>query len=374
MRRLQVHRLGRVEYADGQRLMALAAERLRARDPEDTDYLFLLEHPPLITLGRGAGRSHVLASPAWLEQQGFELHETDRGGDVTYHGPGQIVGYPVLDLSDRPDVRRYVAALEEAMIRTCAGCGLEAGRHPEHRGAWVGHRKIGAVGVHLSRWITSHGLAFNAAPDLDHFQAIVPCGIADPRLGVTSLARELSGRGRPVPLVAEVEERLAAHLAEALGRDPHDGAPQLRTVSVVALGEEGRVLLLQRSQARGGFWQPVTGRIEPGESPALAARRELREETGADVPVEPLGYAHSFGLEPGIATLPGGGLQLAHETAFAARLPAGFAPTLSGEHDAWGWFGVGEALERLRYAGLRRALRLAVARVSAAGPSPTAGR
>jgi len=142
----------------------------------------------------------------------------------------------------------------------------------------------------------------------------------------------------------------------------------------VALGEEGRVLLLRRSQARGGFWQPVTGRIEPGESPAQAARRELREETGADVPVEPLGYAHSFGLEPGIAALPGGGLQLAHETAFAARLPAGFAPALSEEHGAWGWFGVDEALERLRYAGLRRALRLAVGRVSAAGPNPTAGR
>jgi len=359
VRRLRVYHLGRVEYQDGQRLMALAAERVRAGDPAGTDFLFLLEHPPVITLGRGAGRKNVLAAPAWLERQGFEIHETDRGGDVTYHGPGQIVGYPVLDLSARPDVRKYVAALEEAMVRVCADHGLEAARHPEHRGAWIGPRKVGAVGVHLSRWITSHGLAFNADPDLAHFQAIVPCGIADPRLGVTSLARELAARGRPAPDLAATSGRLAGHLADLLDRERVEGEIDLRTVSVVARGADGRVLLLRRTAARGGFWQPVTGRIEPGEEPAAAARRELAEETGAEVPVEPLGYAHAFGIDPELAGRAGAGLRIAQETAFAARLPEGFAPRLGEEHFEWGWYRPEEAVALLRFAGLRRAVRLA---------------
>ena len=280
-RTLVVHRLGRVEYADGLDLMRLAGEAVRAESSPATDHLFLVEHPPVLTFGRSAGRGNVVAAPEWLERQGFELHETNRGGDVTYHGPGQIVGYPVLDLSDRPDVRRYVGALEEGMIRLCADHGVEAGRHLEHRGAWVGSRKIGAVGVHLSRWITSHGLAFNLSPDLAHFRAIVPCGIADPGLGVTSLAAELAAQALPAPAREEAEERIAFHLAEALGRKaaPSRG-PDLRTISVVPMRPDGRILVLKRSASRGGFWQQVTGRVEPGESAEAAARRELREETG----------------------------------------------------------------------------------------------
>jgi lipoyl(octanoyl) transferase len=186
------------------------------------------------------------------------------------------------------------------MIRTCGDYGIEAGRHEEHRGAWVGHEKIGAVGVHLSRWITSHGFAFNHAPDLEHFQVIVPCGIADPRLGVTSLEAELRARGRALPETAEVLDRLAEHAAETLGRARVDARLDLRTVSVVPVGRDGRILLLRRNASRGGFWQQVTGRIEPGERPEDAARRELREETGADVAVEPLGYRHAFALDPTI--------------------------------------------------------------------------
>jgi lipoyl(octanoyl) transferase len=302
-----------------------------------------------------------MAAPAWLERQGFEIHETDRGGDVTYHGPGQLVGYPVLDLSGRPDVRRYVGALEEAMIRTCADHGVVAGRHEEHRGAWVGPRKIGAVGVHLARWITSHGLAFNVAPDMTHFQAIVPCGIADPRLGVTSLASELSARGRPVPPIGEVAAQLAGHLAETLERRAEPAGPDLRTVSVVALASDGRVLLLQRTAERGGFWQPVTGRIEPGEPPLEAARRELREETGADVPVAPLGYTHAFALDPATLGRPPGPVRVCEEQAFLARLPPGFEPRLSEEHVAWRLASPEEAADVPRFAGLRRAIRLALA-------------
>jgi lipoyl(octanoyl) transferase len=363
-RALEVRRLGRVEYDDGLALMRMAADRVRADDPPGTDWLFLLEHPPVVTLGRGARARNIVASPEWLARRGFEIHETDRGGDVTYHGPGQVVAYPVLDLSDRRDVRRYVSDLEEAMIRTCSGYGVEAGRHPEHHGAWVGTRKIGAVGVHLSRWISTHGLAFNVAPDLGHFQVIVPCGIADPRLGVTSLAAELAARGRQAPPLAEVEERLAHHLAAVFGRERRDRGPDLRTISVVALGEGGKVLLLRRSPERGGFWQQVTGRIEPGESPEAAARRELLEETGADAPVSSLGYVHGFGIDPSLLGSGAGGVRTAEETAFAARLPPAFAPRLGSEHVEWGWFEPDEAVSRLRFAGLRKAVRLAAGRGS----------
>jgi lipoyl(octanoyl) transferase len=358
-RRLLVRRLGRVEYADGLALMRLAAEAIRAAAPAGTDHLFLLEHPLLLTLGRGAGRSNILASPQWLSKQGYEIHETDRGGDVTWHGPGQLVAYPVLELGGGFGARRFVEALEEAMVRTCVDLGVPAGRQPEHRGAWVGDRKIGAVGVHLSRGMTSHGLALNVGVDLAQFQAIVPCGIADPRLGVTSLDAELQERSLPGADRSDVEERLARHLAEALGRDAEPAPVELRTVSVVPLAADGRVLMLRRSPERGGFWQPVTGRIEPGESPEAAARRELFEETGADVPVTSLAYRHAFPLDPALVPPRRPGLRICEETAFRARLPPGFEPRLSDEHVAWEWCPREEALERPRYAGLRRAIDLA---------------
>lgn len=358
-RRLLVRQLGRVEYADGLALMRLAAEAIRGGHPPDADHLFVLEHPPVLTLGRGAGRANIVAAPAWLERRGWEIHETDRGGDVTWHGPGQLVAYPVLQLGIGMGARGYVAALEEAMIQTCAAFGVAAERHSEHRGAWVETRKIGAVGVHVARGMTSHGLALNVAVELDDFQAIVPCGIADPRLGVTSLDRERAERGLAAPALDEVARTLAAHLAEALGRRPEPTPPELRTVSVVPVGADGRVLLLRRSVERGGFWQPVTGRIEPGEAPLEAARRELREETGADVEVRSLDYRHAFALDPALVPPKRPGLRVCDETAFWARLPEGFDPRLSEEHVAWEWCSAGEAATRPRYAGLRRAIRLA---------------
>jgi lipoyl(octanoyl) transferase len=358
-RRLLVRQLGLVEYEDGLALMRLAADAVREAQPPGTDHLFILEHPPVLTLGRGAGRANVLASPAWLAKRGYEIHETDRGGDVTWHGPGQLVAYPVLALGSTMGARRFVEALEEAMVLTCGGLGVEAARHPEHRGAWVGSRKVGAVGVHLSRGMTSHGLALNVAVDLQQFQAIVPCGISDPRLGVTSLDRELRERGLPAPGEGAVAERLAQHLARSLGRRAELAPPDLRTVSVVPVGADGRILLLRRSPERGGFWQPVTGRIEPGEAPPAAARRELGEETGADVGVAPLDYLHAFPLDPALVPPKRPGLRICEETAFVARLPERFVPRLTDEHVAWEWCTPQEATIRPRYAGLRRAIRLA---------------
>lgn len=212
---LAVRRLGTVPYADALALQqSLVDERRAGRVP---DTLLLLEHPPVITIGvkRADARAHVLAAPGRLAGLGVDVVETGRGGDVTYHGPGQLVAYPILDLRpDRQDVHRYVRDLEAVMIEVCASYGIAAGRVPGYSGTWVGDRKIGAIGVRISRWITSHGLAFNVATDLAGFDLIVPCGIAD--RGVTSLAREL---GRPVEL-AEAGERLVQAFAGVFGRQP----------------------------------------------------------------------------------------------------------------------------------------------------------
>ncbi len=205
---MEVRRLGTVPYNDGLTLQASLVEDRRAGRIGDT--LLLLEHPPVITLGvkTRQGPTHIVATPEELEREGVAVHETGRGGDVTYHGPGQLVGYPILDLRpDRCDVHRYVRDIEEVLIRALATFGISGGRVEGLSGVWVGEagceRKIAAIGVRISRWITSHGFALNVATDLRHFQLIVPCGIAD--RGVTSIEQEL---GRPVAM-AEVEDAVA---------------------------------------------------------------------------------------------------------------------------------------------------------------------
>jgi lipoyl(octanoyl) transferase len=205
-RPLVIRRLGRVPYARGLEIQqSLVAERQAGRVG---DLLLLLEHDPVFTLGRNARRENVLFPAEALRERGFDVFETGRGGDVTYHGPGQVVGYPILDLApDRCDVHRYVRDLEEVMIRACADYGIEAGRVKGLTGTWVGRDKIGAIGVRIARWVTSHGFAFNVATDLSAFDLIVPCGIHG--RGVTSLERLL---GRLVPL-DEIMDRLAAHFA-----------------------------------------------------------------------------------------------------------------------------------------------------------------
>ena len=206
-----MRRLGRLPYADGLRLQErLVADRQAGRGP---DILLLLEHDPVFTLGRNARAEHVLLPAAELLSRGYEVFETGRGGDVTYHGPGQVVGYPILGLApDRCDVHRYVRDLEEVLIRTCADPGVGAGRVPGMTGVWVGAEKVGAIGVRIARWVTSHGFALNVSTDLAPFDLIVPCGIRG--RGVTSLSKLL---GRPVP-TAEVEARLATHVADVFGR------------------------------------------------------------------------------------------------------------------------------------------------------------
>jgi lipoyl(octanoyl) transferase len=213
VRALDVRRLGRVSYAEALELQRALVEDRRAGRVGDV--LLLLEHPHVITLGTRSetARANVLATPERLAALGVELHQTGRGGDVTYHGPGQLVGYPILDLKpDRADVYNYVRNLEEVMIQATAGYGVEAGRIEGLTGAWVGGSKIGAIGVRISRWITSHGFAYNVNTDLDFFNLIVPCGIRDH--GVTSLAREL---GRPVDM-AQVEDAVIQAFQQIIQR------------------------------------------------------------------------------------------------------------------------------------------------------------
>jgi lipoyl(octanoyl) transferase len=191
-RRVEVHRLGVVSYGDALELQQHLVEQRKSN--EIPDQLLLLEHPPVITLGVKTrnDRSHVVAAPEVLEEEGVEVFESGRGGDVTYHGPGQLVGYPILDLRpDRCDVHRYVRDLEEVLIRVAADYGFAAAREKGFSGAWVGQQKLAAIGVRISRWITSHGFALNVNTDLSRFGLIVPCGIPD--RGVTSMGHLLGG-------------------------------------------------------------------------------------------------------------------------------------------------------------------------------------
>ena len=197
---MEVRRLGTVSYQDALDLQAELVEQRRRG--EIGDVLLLLEHPPVITLGVKTrnNRTNIVASADQLDAEGVAVFESGRGGDVTYHGPGQLVGYPIIDLNPhRRDVHRYVRDIEQALIDAVATFGITAGRIEGLTGIWVGNQKLAAIGVRISRWITSHGFALNVATNLSHFDLIVPCGIQDK--GVTSMERLL---GRTVPM-AEVE-------------------------------------------------------------------------------------------------------------------------------------------------------------------------
>ena len=213
---MDVSRLGLIGYARALELQRDLVER-RKRG-EIPDRLLLLEHPDVITLGvrtRNA-RTHVLETDEGLAAQGVELFETGRGGDVTYHGPGQLVGYPILDLNPhRRDVHRYVRDLEAVLIQAVASFGITAGRVPGLTGIWVdapdGQAKLAAIGVRISRWVTSHGFALNVNTDLSRFGLIVPCGITD--RGVTSMER-LLGHRLPMDEVADAVERAFTQLTD----------------------------------------------------------------------------------------------------------------------------------------------------------------
>jgi len=210
MRTCEVLDLGRLGWQEAFRLQQeMVEERKRG---EGVDRLLFVEHPHVVTMGRNASEKQVLASPEILERTGIQFFETDRGGGATYHGPGQIVGYPILDLREwKRDVHLYFQALEQLLIDALARFGIAATRNPEkgHEGVWVGNAKIAAIGVHISRWVTSHGFALNVESDLRYFQYIVPCGLSKPVCSMRSLGSNAA--------VEEVKEALTASFAAAFG-------------------------------------------------------------------------------------------------------------------------------------------------------------
>ncbi|THH41050.1 lipoyl(octanoyl) transferase LipB [Neolewinella litorea] len=237
-----IHHLGRLDYQRAwdlqgklhrevvDRKLARRQNRSKTAAPQHHHLLFV-EHPPVFTLGKSGSTDHLLLSEEELEEQGFTFLKINRGGDITYHGPGQLVVYPIFDLDEFfNDVHRYVRSLEEVVIRTLADFGLHGERDPGYTGVWLAgdparrqpKRKICAIGVHLSRWTTMHGLAFNVRPNLTHFGHIVPCGIAEADRSVTSLSVELR---RPVDL-DEVTPRMEHHFREVFGFTPTTVPPK----------------------------------------------------------------------------------------------------------------------------------------------------
>lgn len=211
--------LGRVGYREGIEVQEAAREDLRAGTGPER--LLLLEHPPVFTLGRNASPDEVIASGEWLAGRGIEVHETDRGGQATFHGPGQLVGYPIVDLKpDRRDVRRYVRDLQEVLVQTLADLSVNAeGRPSPEIGVWVGERKIASIGVHLSRWITTHGFALNVTTDLSLFGGIVACGM--PEVEMTSIEDRTGDR----PDLERVARLCAGHFGEVFGRRMEEESP-----------------------------------------------------------------------------------------------------------------------------------------------------
>ena len=211
-RTLRLERMGTVGYEPMHELQK--QRQADVRDGSQDDTLFLLEHPPVITAGKNTGRDNILASAQELERLGVELFDSGRGGDVTYHAPGQIVGYPIVHLQEgEKDIRRYVCNLEEVLIRTAKDFGVTARRVEGLRGIWVGNEKLAAIGVRISRWTTMHGFAINVSTDLRGFDLIIPCGLHG--RGVTSFEKLLG----EAPSLVDVENRLAHHCAEVLGRE-----------------------------------------------------------------------------------------------------------------------------------------------------------
>ena len=215
MRKCELHDLGRIEYGQALELQReLVEKRKQGLIPNQ---FLILEHPHVITLGRNGRLENLLAGPEALRRAGIAFYPTDRGGDITYHGPGQVVGYPILDLREwKRDVVEYVRAIEQVPIDALADFGIAAGRLAGRTGVWVEGRKIAAIGVHISRWVTSHGFALNVSTDLSYFQYIVPCGISAP---VTSMA-ELGAAARHPPVVAalsaSVERIYGCEVVEAV--------------------------------------------------------------------------------------------------------------------------------------------------------------
>ena len=356
----QLRRFPLVFYTAGLRMQKALAEYVK--DEANPDQLVMLSHNPVFTLGRNATMADIHVSPEFCEERGVEIQQTDRGGEVTYHGPGQIVVYPICNLAGgRQDVGRLVWGLEEAMIRTAADFGVAADRLKGAPGIWVDTprelEKLGAVGLHLRRWITTHGIAFNVEPNLTHFGWITPCGFTDK--GVCSLRSLL---GEAAPDFETAANHLQQHLCESLGLALQPARKSSQSVSALTWrrGSKGpEILMMFRVPSHGCWWQSVTGMMEPGESCEETAHRELQEETGLSGKLTPLPLRHSFWVDSSIIHFPDPEPRFNTETCFHMEVPPHAPVRLApDEHSEFRWCGFNEAHDLMRWEGSKAALGL----------------
>jgi len=221
-RLLLVTDLGPQPYGE---VLELQRRLCRARQSGELaeDLLLLVEHEPVVTLGRGTRATSLPIAPEALRQRGLEIFEVERGGDVTFHGPGQLVGYPILDLTGhRQDLHWYLRSVEEALIEALGTLGIDAERNPGLTGVWTAGRKIASIGIHVKQWVTFHGFALNVTTDLSYFDVIVPCGIPD--VTMTSVVRELGARA-PADPAAATRDAVVAAFGRVFDRAPRSAAP-----------------------------------------------------------------------------------------------------------------------------------------------------
>ncbi|MEY3314405.1 MAG: hypothetical protein SGVNAXEH_000624 [Holophagaceae bacterium] len=346
------HDLGPVHYRAGLRIQKLLEEDVQGANQQ---HLVVLEHNPVFTLGKNANRENLIWTDKFLDEKRIQVFETTRGGDITYHGPGQIVVYPILNLQQIGiNLGNFVRGLEESMIRTTSQLGISAQQIKGDSGVWVRtdnkFSKLGAIGLHVSKWITTHGIAFNVSPNLDHYLGINACGFKD--RGVASIASLLGDKAPPVSVVKKI---LISEICQQFGLNLHQPPAPTRSVSVIVFREITKkieILMMKRVPEDGGWWQSVTGMLDPGESLTQAALREVFEETGLKGDLIDLNYQHTFVIPKERLGKP---YLFNTEHCFALRVGAPEAKVVLSEfeHEVYEWASVDRAKDLTPWDGMR---------------------
>lgn len=340
----QIHHLGRVAYADGLAMQQAMLAHIKNND--GSNQILVLEHNSVFTIGRNASRKDIHATDDFLNKECIEIHNVDRGGQVTYHGPGQIIIYPICNLkASNITIRKIVYHLEEAMICTAADFNVTATRLEGFPGVWVntprGPEKLGALGLHVHQWITTHGIAFNVEPNLTHFQWITPCGITDK--GVCSLKSLLDNKA---PAINQVIEHIQAHLVRLLGLNPKPIEKITRNFSIFfwQYGETN-IEFLMSQELSNVLWSPcITGQLEDGESPLLVAQTYLEKYTNITSDLAPMELAYTSLDKSTTKVQPMQTPTFNEEIYFYAQLPTRTKVTInSGQYLQSRWCGIQEA-------------------------------